>query len=335
MSEALRAPLFSLTGVRAVFDGVTVVSIDELGLEEGRITVLVGENGSGKTTLLRLLNRLITPAAGTIAYRGHELGAGDIIRAESVMLHQTPLLFRGTVLQNVAFGLKIRGVPREERNRRSADALSGVGLAGLERRRVSTLSGGERQRVALARALVLAPKTLFLDEPTASVDPDSRVFVEGAIHGASTSGTTVIMSTHSMELAYRLCDRLVRLEAGRIIAPRENILKGAVEGTDELFTYFRTGGVLFRCPAREGNFVVGVLSMDELILSREPLQSSARNQVMGKVTLIEPVDHLLRVTVDCGIALQALVTPAAARELGVETGSECVVTFKASAVRLF
>ena len=332
MSDAV---LFSLNGVQAVFDGVTVVSVEELGLEEGRVTVLVGENGSGKTTLLRLLNGLIAPTAGTIAYRGRPLGADAVIRSESVMLHQAPLLFRGTVLQNVAFGLKIRGVPRDERNRRSADALSGVGLAGLERRRVSTLSGGERQRVALARALVLAPKVLLLDEPTASVDPDSRVCVEKAIREASASGSTVIMSTHSMELAYRLCDRLVRLEAGRIIAPNENMLKGTVEGTDEMFTWFRTGSVLLRCPARTGNFVVAVVSFDELILSREPLHSSARNQLSGRVTLIEPVEHLLRVTVDCGIALHALVTPAAVREIGVETGRDCVVTFKASAVRLF
>jgi tungstate transport system ATP-binding protein len=329
------APLFSLQGVQAVFDGVTAVSVDRLDLEEGRVTVLVGENGSGKTTLLRLLNGLIAPAAGTIAYRGRQLGADGAIRAESVMLHQAPLLFRGTVLQNVAFGLKIRGVARDKRNRRSADALRGVGLAGLERRRVSTLSGGERQRVALARVLVLAPKLLLLDEPTASVDPDSRIFVEKAIGEASASGTTVVMSTHSMELAYRLCDRLVRLEAGRIIAPDENILKGTVEGTDEMFTWFRTGSVLLRCPARTGDFVVAVVSLDELILSREPLRSSARNQLAGKVTLVEPVEHLLRVSVDCGITLQALVTPDAAREIGVETGRDCVVTFKASAVRLF
>jgi tungstate transport system ATP-binding protein len=332
MSDAL---LFVLNGVQAVFDGVTAVSVEALGFEEGRVTVLVGENGSGKTTLLRLLNGLIAPARGTIDYRGRQLGADGMIRAESVMLHQTSLLFRGTVLQNVAFGLKIRGVPRDERNRRSADALSRVGLAGLERRRVSTLSGGERQRVALARVLVLGPKVLLLDEPTASVDPDSRIFVEKAIQEASASGTTVIMSTHSMELAYRLCDRLVRLEAGRIIPSNENILKGSVERTDELFTYFRTGSVVLRCPARTGNFVVAVLSLDELILSREPLQSSARNQLAGKVIQIEPVDHLLRVTVDCGIILRALVTPAAVREIGVETGRDCVVTFKASAVRLF
>jgi len=337
MSDTLRAPLFSLTGVRAVFDDATVVSVDELGLEERRVTVLVGENGSGKTTLLRLLNGLISPASGSIAYRGRQIDADVMhtIRAESVMLHQSPLLFRGTVLQNVAFGLKTRGVPRDERHRRSAAALSGVGLEGMERRRVSTLSGGEKQRVALARALVLMPQVLLLDEPTANVDPDSRIFVEKIIREASASGTTVIMSTHSMELAYRLCDRLVRLEAGQISASNENILKGTVEGTDEMFTYFRTGGVLLRCPARKGNFVVAVLSLDELILSREPLHSSARNQLPGKVTRIEPADQLLRVSVDCGVKLQAFVTAAAVKEIGVETGRDCVVTFKASAVRLF
>ena len=105
--------------------------------------------------------------------------------------------------------------------------------------------------------------------------------------------------------------------------------------TAAAFTIATALSPAFRCPAREGNFVVTVLSMDELSLSREPLRSSARNQLAGKVTQVEPVDHLLRVTVDCGIALQALVTPASARELGVETGSDCVVTFKASAVRLF
>jgi tungstate transport system ATP-binding protein len=337
MSDSRVNHLFSLTGVRATFDDTTVVSVDELALEEGKVTVLTGENGSGKTTLLRLLNGLLLPAEGSIAYRGRPLDADGMraIRSESVMLHQSPLLFRGTVLQNVTFGLTIRGVPREERIRKSVFALSRVGLPGIGGRRVATLSGGEKQRVALARALVLTPKVLLLDEPTSNVDPDSRIVVERIIREASASGTTVIMSTHTMELAYRLCDRRVRLEGGRILPSNENILKGTVEGTDELFTYFRTGGVLLRCPARRGDFVVAVLDLDELILSRQPLLSSARNQLRGKVTAIEPADQLLRVTVDCGPGLQAFVTPDAVREIGVETGRDCVVTFKASAVRLF
>jgi tungstate transport system ATP-binding protein len=329
--------LFSVSGVRAVFDGKTVLSVDNLRLEDGQITVLVGENGSGKTTLLRMLNGLLSPASGAIAFRDRVIDADGIraVRRQSVMLHQAPLLFRGTVLQNVSYGLRLRSVPREERRERSRRALSRVGLQRFERRRVSGLSGGEKQRVALARALVLEPKVLLLDEPTASIDPEARRVVERIIRDLAAAGTAVIMSTHAMETAYRLCDRLVRLEQGRVAPAADNILKGRVEGTDEQFTHFRTGEVLLKCPARDGDFDVAVLPFDELILSRERLDSSARNRLRGTVTQVEELDRLLLVTVRCGVTLKALITRAAAAELGVETGRECVVTFKASAVRLY
>ena len=337
MSEQASVPLFSVTGLRAEFDGRTVVSVDALRLPEGRVTVLVGENGSGKTTLLRILNGLLSPAAGSVAYRGMPIASEGLwtLRSETVMLHQSPLLFRGSVFQNVGYGLRIRGVPRAETLRRCGHALDRVGLQGLERRRASSLSGGEKQRVALARALVLAPKVLLLDEPTANVDPDSRLLVEGIVREAAGQGTTVIMSTHAMDIAYRLCDMLVRMEGGRVVPAVENILKGKVESTDEQFTCFRTGDVVLRCPSRDGDFRVAVLPLDELILSRAPLVSSARNQLRGTVTRVEPEDRLLRVTVQCGVELQALITTAAAAEIGVETGRDCVVTFKASAVRLY
>jgi tungstate transport system ATP-binding protein len=342
MSEQAAVPLFSVTGLRAEFDGRTVVSVDALRLPEGRVSVFVGENGSGKTTLLRILNGLLSPAAGSVSYRGMPLASEGmrsegmrVLRSETVMLHQSPLLFRGSVYQNVSYGLRIRGVPREETLTRCSHALDRVGLKGLERRRASGLSGGEKQRVALARALVLAPKVLLLDEPTANVDPDSRLLVESIVREAALQGTTTIMSTHSMELAYRLCDSLVRMEGGRVVPSTENILKGRVESTDEQFTFFRTGDAVLRCPSRDGEFRVAVLPLDELILSRAPLASSARNQMRGRVTRIEPEDRLLRVTLQCGVELRALITTAAAAEIGVETGRDCVVTFKASAVRLY
>ena len=342
MSNARGALLFKVQGLRAGFDGTTVLFVDDLRVEEGKVTVLVGENGSGKTTLLRLLNGLLEPSAGSIEFRGLSLAADGraAVRAQSVMVHQSPLLFRGSVLQNVGYGPRVRGVGREETSRRAARALEQVGLAGFERRRASGLSGGEMQRVALARALALGAEVLLLDEPTANVDPDSRAVVERVVRDLSASGTSVLMSTHSMEIAYRLCDTLIRMEAGRIVPGSENILKGSVDRTDEQFTFFhvagkdRPGPVLL-CPARQGEFRVAVLPLDELILSREPLTSSARNQLRGFVTSTEPRDRLLVVTVDCGIALQALITPAAAAEIGVETGREIVVTFKASAVRLY
>ena len=337
MNESGLPPLFSLRGVRAELDGRTALCVDSLALMRRQTTVLVGENGSGKTTFLRLLNGLLEPAAGEIEYEGQGLAGdgGRRVRAETVMVHQSPLLFRGNVQQNVGYGLRIRAVGREETARRVAAALSRVGLAGFERRRAGRLSGGEMQRVALARALVLEPRVLLLDEPTASVDQSSRILVEGIVHDLAASGVTVIVSTHNRELAYRLCDRLVALSAGRVVPSEENVLKGRVERRDEQFMYFRSGDAVILSPARDGEFSVAVIPLDDVVLSLGPLSSSARNQLRGRVTRIEPEGALVRVTLDCGFPLQSLITRSAARELGVDSGRDCVVTFKASAVRLY
>jgi tungstate transport system ATP-binding protein len=342
-AAAAAAPLFEVRGLRASFDGNPVLRIDDLSIAEGGVTVLVGENGSGKTTLLRILNGLLDPVEGHILFRGLAL-EGDgraAVRAHSVMVHQLPLLFRGTVGQNVGYGLRIRGIPKAEISDRVAGALEEVGLPGFAPRRATALSGGEMQRVCLARALALASGVLLLDEPTANVDPDSRYVVERVVRDRARAGVSVVMSTHAMETAYRLCDALLRLEAGRVVEPEENILKGAVERTDEQFTQFRavgapgSSGALLICPAREGQFRVAVVPMNELILSRTPLDSSARNRLRGTVTAVERISGLLRVSVDCGVVLKALVTPSAAVEIGVAAGLDLVVTFKASAIRLY
>jgi len=340
MSDAARRPpMFSVRGLTASFDGRTVLAVDDLDIEEGQVSVLVGENGSGKTTFLRLLNGLIAPAAGRIEYRGEPVsvtdGAAQRVRSETVLVHQAPILFRGTVMQNLLFGLSLRRVPRPEAVRRASAALARVGLRGFGHRQAASLSGGEKQRVAIARGFVLEPKVLLLDEPTANVDPDSRALVEAVVREQAAAGATILLSTHTLELAYRLCDRLLHLENGRIVPGRENIFKGAVSGTDESFTRFRTGSVELLCPARQGDFSVAVLHLDDVILSHAPLGSSARNQLRGMVTSIEVEEGLLRVSVDCGAPVLTLVTRAAAAELGVERGMQCVVTFKASAVRLF
>jgi tungstate transport system ATP-binding protein len=329
--------LFTIRNLRARFDGRTVLSVDWLIVEEGVVTVLVGENGSGKTTLLRLLNGLIAPAEGSVEFRGEPLAGEGMaaVRRESVLVHQAPLLFRGSVAMNVGYGPRIRGMHRAEAGALASEALRRVGLPGFEHRRAAVLSGGEGQRVALARALALHPRILLLDEPTSNVDEESRRGIEAIITEIAASGTTVIMSTHNMELAYRQGDRLLRLDSGVPRESDENILKGRVEEMDEQFAYFRAGNALLRCPARQGHFVVAVVPSDELILSRRPLDSSARNQLSGVVTGIRPLESLLTVSVDCGVPLKALITRQAAAEIGVVPGAACVVTFKASAVRLY
>jgi tungstate transport system ATP-binding protein len=337
MSSSAARPLFALRGVRTEFGGRVVVTVESLEIKEGEVTVLVGENGSGKTTLLRLLNGLVAPAEGSVEYGGKSLAAEGLaeVRRDTVLVHQSPILFRGTVGLNVSYGLRIRGVGRGEAAMKASSSLQRVGLPGFEQRRSSELSGGEEHRVALARALVLSPRVLLLDEPTANVDEHSVREIEAVIRSVSAYGTTVIVSTHDMELAYRLCDRLVRLDAGIPREAEENILKGRIEKIDEQFAYFRTGDALLRCPARQGDFTVAVLAPEELILSKKPLDSSARNQLHGIVTQTRTTGSLLMALLYCGTTMRAKISREAAEEIGVAPGAPCVVTFKASAVRLY
>ncbi len=230
MSETATAarpvPLFRVSGLKAAYDGRTVLEVEDLQIAEGQVTVLVGENGSGKTTLLRLLNGLLAPAAGVIEFRGLPLSAEGLraVREQSVLVHQSPLLFRGSVGYNVALGLRARsrkggalntsGAFNRETAETVRRCLRQVGLDGFERRRAGAISGGEKQRVALARALALAPNVLLLDEPTASVDPEGRPRIEELLRDAARNGTTVIMASHDRQTGYRLCDRLTAVGGG-------------------------------------------------------------------------------------------------------------------------
>lgn len=334
--------LLGVCGLRFLYRERQALAVDELDLREGETTVLVGENGSGKTTLLKLLNGLLAPSAGEILYRGRPLMAdgGAAIRRDSVLVHQTPYLFRGSVYHNVVYGLKARR-PGGRRSRRAdfrgrvREALGQVGLAGFEGRSAAELSGGERQRVALARAVVLRPKILFLDEPTANVDADTVRQIEALLLRLAGEGTSLVLSSHHDAFAYRVARRLVRLEEGRIRPSRENILKGQTVGVEEGFSFFRTGGALLRGPAREGEFRTAVLRLEDVILSRRPIRTSAQNRFQGRVLGLEREDRLVRVRLDCGFPLQTLITEASVRELEVEVGKRYYTTFKASAVRLY
>jgi len=329
-------PVFRVHSLQFSYEDRPVLDLDGLEIDSGSVTVLVGPNGSGKTTLLKLLNGLL-PAPGAIFFLGEALDSrpDSALRRESVLVHQDPYLFDGTVSSNVAYGLKLRG---EERNRiRTAvdEALTKVGLSGLESRRARKLSGGERQRVAIARALALRPRVLLLDEPTANVDAQTIELLEQLIFLLSSEGTTIIVSTHHPSFAYRLGTDLVHMADGRVIPGEENIFKGEVDSTDESFTYFRSGTQILRCPAREGRFIAAVLPMDDVILSRDRIATSAQNQLTGTVRRLERNDHIVRVTVDCGIPVQAMITEYSVESLNVAPGEDFYVAFKASAVKLY
>lgn len=182
-----------------------------LTLEGGRRTVILGANGAGKSVLMRLMHGLLTPTAGVIRW-----GGSTARPSRQAMVFQRPVMLRASALANVAYGLKLAGVPLAQRMERAHEALHRVGLSALAHRPARVLSGGEQQRVALARVWALAPKVLFLDEPTASLDPAATAEVERVVMEIAANGCTVIMTTHNLGQARRLAEDIVFIERGRV-----------------------------------------------------------------------------------------------------------------------
>ncbi len=182
-----------------------------LTIAAGPPTILIGPNGSGKTTLLRLAMGLIEPEAGHLTFGGRSFATSR----RRAIVFQRPVMLRRTVAANVAFALRAARHPAD--NAAVQALLARVGLTALADRPARRLSGGEQQRLALARALAGDPEVLFLDEPTASLDPAQTKLVEDIIAGVAASGVKVVMATHDLGEARRLAGDVVLLVGGRIV----------------------------------------------------------------------------------------------------------------------
>jgi tungstate transport system ATP-binding protein len=192
--------------------GVEIIRGLDLLLESGAPTLILGPNGAGKSVLLRLLHGLLRPTAGTLRWSLPDTEA----RRRQAMVFQRPVMLRRSALANVAYPLRLAGMPGAETAARAA--LERVGLAALADRPARLLSGGEQQRLALARAWALAPEVLFLDEPTAALDPAATRQVEEIVAAIAASGTKVVMTTHDLGQARRLAGDVLLLLQGRINA---------------------------------------------------------------------------------------------------------------------
>lgn len=198
---------------------VTIVQDIELFVGPGSPTVLIGPNGGGKTTLIRLAMGLVAPSRGRVTWGGRE-AAPPTHRA---IVFQRPVMLRRTAAGNIRYALAAAGCPWRERAGRAAELLDLVGLADLGKRPARRLSGGEQQRLALARALARDPAVLFLDEPTASLDPAATKAIEDMIRAITARGIKVVMSTHNLGQARRLAGEVILVHRGRIVehAPAE------------------------------------------------------------------------------------------------------------------
>ena len=217
-----------LRDVSVRFGQVQALRQVSISVARGELVALVGPNGSGKTTLLRAMHGLLrmqgTRTVGPQAQR-------------QAMVFQRPFMMRLSVRNNLRLALWLSGVPRAQWNERCAAALARVALQGLEERPARALSGGQQQRLAIARAWSVQPTLLFLDEPTASLDPTAKKEVEALLAGFAADGMTLVMSTHNLGQAKRLASRVVYLEDGEIHAdlPTAQFFDGALQGRARQF----------------------------------------------------------------------------------------------------
>ena len=226
---------YRLEDIRYAYPGPTSsfsLELESLRVGPGEILALVGPNGAGKTTFLMLLAFLARPGRGRLEFLGGDPWASEasvvVARREAVMVTHHPYLFKGTVADNVSFGLKLRKIPEAERPERFRSALALVELEGFEMKSISGLSAGQAQRVALARALALRPRVLLLDEPTANIDAGLGLRMEAVLREVSRgSGTTIVFSTHNFSQASRLADDILYLSDGRRVEfSHENCFSG-------------------------------------------------------------------------------------------------------------
>jgi molybdopterin-binding protein len=337
------------------------LDVPSFALDDGEILAVLGPNGAGKSTLLRVIALLERPATGEVSFRGRLVPWSRAldVRRRMAMAFQEPLLADLSVADNVALGLRFRGMPAAERRPRIERWLGRLGISGLASRPARVLSGGEAQRCALARALVLEPELLLLDEPFAGLDQPSReaVITElGAI--LRRDRITTVLVTHDRDEARALADGVAVMIGGRIVqtdatdrlfrAPAsdevarfvgiETIADGRVDSVTGGLALVEVGGhkIEVAAASEPGERVRVCLRPEDVTLvpGGGPSASSARNRLAGTVVRVSRAGPHARVVVDCGFPVVALVTNRSLEDLGLGERAPVTVVFKATAPHL-
>lgn len=263
-------PIVSIRGVSKKFPG-GVIAVDNINIDiaQNEFFALLGPSGCGKTTLLRMISGLETPTEGQIIIGGQDMALTPPNKRPTNMVFQSYAVFpHMTVEDNVAYGLRVTGVPEEETKRRTAEALEMVKLSHLAKRKPDQMSGGQRQRVALARALVKRPKVLLLDEPLSALDAKLRDDMRMELTRLQeTVGITFIIVTHDQDEALSMASRIAVID------------KGAVQ-------QIATPSELYEQPATRfvADFIGKVNLIDAKVLSRSGKSISCEAKGLGKLT---------------------------------------------------
>ncbi len=320
------APQIEVRDLEVRLGGATVLAIPGLEVAGGEVLALLGPNGAGKSTLIHAMALLLSPSAGTIAIAGEIPSARNItaFRRRMSVVFQDPHLFDRTVADNVAAGLRFRGVPRREVDERVAGELSRFGISHLASRSARKLSGGEAARVSLARAFVLRPEIMLMDEPFSSLDPPTRhallADVKPMVRGTS---TTTVMSTHDFSDAVSFADRIAVLRQGRIVqadlawnvatrpADRfvarfvgvENVVEVRVAHREGDIVRIDAGGAALhaRSDAEVGSHVLMCVRPESIYLTTSP--DGTNGTLEARVESTTRMDHYTVIRLDCGFPL--------------------------------
>ena len=214
MSESFELLPLNVESLRFDVSGKTLIDNVSFCLPPGRPTCVVGSNGAGKSLLLRLCHGLLTATSGAVRWAG---GDADQQRRAQAMVFQRPVLLRRSVLANMEHALSVRRVPSSKRRERAREALEKTGLSDIAQRDAKVLSGGEQQRLALARAWALKPRVLFLDEPTAHLDPAATGSVERIIRDMDNDQIRIVMVSHDLGQVRRVGADVLFMHNGRLI----------------------------------------------------------------------------------------------------------------------
>jgi tungstate transport system ATP-binding protein len=340
------------------YSGRYVLKDVNFSVKNGEIFVLVGPNGAGKTTLLRIIDLLEEPTSGMVLFDGQTVDFSSkkdmvALRRKIGMVFQQAILFNMSVFDNVAYPLKVRGESKRNIKQKVREALELVQLNGFERKNALALSGGEAQRVAIAQALVTEPNLLLLDEPTANLDPKNVSIVEEIIsHVNRERQTTIIMTTHNMFQAENLAHRLAFLNDGKIesigtfqdvfgkpvksFARLENVFNGVSKITAEGTSIIDIGnGLKIEAVFKKAGNVRLHVPPEDIILSTQPLISSARNTFEGRITQTSDMGHVLKLKVKIAENknFTVQITKRSFNEMQLNIGSKVYIAFKASSVQ--
>ena len=312
--------LYELCRFGRVYRDRSILDIDHLVVEDGKITGLIGANGAGKTTLLQLLAFLDVPSHGTLSFCGRPVEYREDallgLRRQVVLVDQYPILFTGSVRRNLEFGLKVRGIAQSEREKRILSALELVGMGDFLHARAEKLSGGETKRIALARALALRPAVLLCDEPTANVDGEHQEIILNILERANLEEhISIVFSTHVLEQAERLADTLVTLKEGQLSRlSRVNVWPATiVDGQVAVIAGRGQGEVKILLP-QPVSIQHGItrrrlfLDPEKLLLLPPQAQAGAGQLLPARVVQLCADQGRVRVTVDIGIPVEVYLT---------------------------